>query len=78
MTQLQFTPIFRRHKSAFLRATKTVFSRPEEGRFVQPKYRRKLKLCHLFICVLLYYIILNIYIYIYILLINVDVESTLA
>ena len=31
-----------------------VFSRPEEGRFVLPKYSCKLKLCHLFICVLLF------------------------
>ena len=23
---------------------------PEEGRFVRSKYRRKLKLCHLFVC----------------------------
>ena len=30
---------------------------------MRPKYRRKLKLCHLFICVLLY---IYIYIYIYI------------
>ena len=27
---------------------------PEEGRFVRSKYKRKLKLCHLFICVLLF------------------------
>ena len=31
-----------------------IYGRPEEGRFVRPKYRRKLKLCHLFICVLLF------------------------
>ena len=35
-----------------LRSCVTVFSRREEGLFVRPKYRCKLKCCHLFICVL--------------------------
>ena len=38
---------------------------------MRPKYRRKLKLCHLFICVLLY-----IYIYIYIYIANTNEDKT--
>ena len=57
------TPIYLTHKLAFFRETNvTVFSHPEEGRFVRQKYRCKLKLCHLFICGLYFmylYIILR-------------------
>ena len=55
--------IYLPQKLALFRETNvTVFTHPEEGRFVRQKYRCKLKFCHLFICGLYFmylYIILR-------------------